>query len=50
VLDRELKHGARSVAVFYGAGHMPDLERRLRSRGGTVMRSEWITAWNLVDR
>ena len=50
VLDRELKHGARSVAVFYGAGHMPDLARRLRSRGGTVTRSEWITAWNLVDR
>jgi hypothetical protein len=49
VLDRELKAGKKKIAIFYGAGHFPEMEMRLRedfgfSRGQT----EWIPAWDLT--
>ncbi len=48
VLDREIKSGKKNLAIFYGAGHLPDMERRLMSefkmkRGGQY----WLTAWSL---
>lgn len=49
VMERELTRGKKKVAVFYGAGHFPDMEKQLRekygfSRGG----AEWIPAWDLT--
>jgi hypothetical protein len=48
VLDREIKSGKRNLAIFYGAGHLPDMQRRLTSdfkmkRAG----QKWLTAWKL---
>jgi len=49
-LRHQFERGAREVAIFYGAGHMPDFAQRLESdfrmrRVGT----EWLEAWNLRD-
>lgn len=46
VIDAE--PGVRSVAVFYGAGHLPDLETRLLSEFGYTFTSDrWFTAITL---
>lgn len=39
----------RSVAIFYGAGHMPDLEERLLARGFAKEDSGWLDAWTIED-
>ncbi len=50
VLERELADGAQTLAIFYGAGHMPDFHRRVTAEYGFVpVRVEWVEAWNLVD-
>ncbi|GIW70947.1 MAG: hypothetical protein KatS3mg102_0489 [Planctomycetota bacterium] len=38
---------ARRIALFYGAGHMPDLERRLEHHGLTRAAVEWLPAWDM---
>lgn len=48
VLDRELGDGKKKLAIFYGAGHLPDMDRRLTSdfkmkRAGQY----WLEAWKL---
>lgn len=48
VLDRELERDHRSMALFYGAGHLPDFHRRLTGEYGFRLDSvEWLDAWNL---
>lgn len=48
VLARELKAGRRRMAIFYGAGHMADLEKRLlRLPSARLVRREWLDAWTL---
>ncbi|HYC79313.1 MAG TPA: hypothetical protein VEI02_16970 [Planctomycetota bacterium] len=48
VLDVALAEGARSVAIFYGAAHLADLERRLATRGFSKRGPmRWLTAWRL---
>lgn len=48
VLAKELIGGAKSIAIFYGAAHLPKFEESLRSRFGLVpVRERWLTAWNL---
>lgn len=50
VLTREIAAGHRRIAIFYGAGHMPDFAERLeRQFGLRWIASEWIPAWNLAD-
>lgn len=46
VLGRELDRGHRKLAIFYGAGHMSDLEERLVNEFGLKRTGlEWVTAW-----
>ncbi len=49
-LRRELDAGKHRVAVFYGAAHLPDMEKRLLNDFG-LKRAEtrWLTAWDLSD-
>ena len=48
VLTRELKNGKKKVAIFYGAGHLPDMEERLLKDFGLKKGEvEWVTAWDL---
>jgi hypothetical protein len=48
VLAQQLKEGKKKVAVFYGAGHLPDMEKRLAADFGMKRDSEkWLAAWTL---
>jgi hypothetical protein len=51
VLDKQLKEGKKTVGVFYGAGHFPDMQKRLAADFGMKRQSEkWITAWQLAKK
>jgi hypothetical protein len=51
VFQKELAKGKKKIAIFYGAGHMPDFEKRLRSDFGLVpVSTQWLTAWDLRIR
>ena len=51
VLRKQLAAGKKKVAIFYGAGHMPDLQRRLRDEFGlTPVDTRWLVAWNLKSK
>lgn len=48
VFQAELAKGKKKIGIFYGAAHMPDLEKRLREdfsmrRDG----DQWLKAWDL---
>ena len=49
-LDREIRSGKKKLAVFYGAGHLMDMDERLR-RDFNLRQTgkEWVTAWDLSD-
>lgn len=48
VLREQLDEGARDIAIFYGAGHMPDFEKRLAEDFNMRrVSNEWIEAWDL---
>ena len=41
----------RTFGVFYGAGHLADMDRRLRDDFGLVQVSkEWLNAWDMTDQ
>lgn len=46
-LRRQVKKGIRSLGVFYGAVHIPDIQRRLEEDGYRAVRREELTAWRL---
>jgi hypothetical protein len=51
VLERELRAGKRSLAIYYGGAHMPDLEARLQRDLGFARSShEWVVAWRMPKR
>lgn len=47
VLAEQIRQGKRSLAIFYGAGHMPDFEKRLLKSGYKKSAEQWITAWDI---
>jgi len=48
VLKKVLHDGeAESIALFYGAGHMRDLEPRLIELGFKLTQQEWLVAWDM---
>lgn len=48
VLSREIANGAKRVGVFYGVGHLSDLERRVVGELGLEhAATEWLDAWQL---
>lgn len=51
VLAREIKKGTPKIAIFYGAAHMPDFDRRLTQELKLKRESmSWIQAWNLSGK
>jgi hypothetical protein len=50
ILDATLEGGAKSVAVFYGAAHLPDMHRRLLERGFERRVHYWVDAWRVPAR
>ena len=50
VLAEQIKEGKKKIAIFYGAGHLPDMAKRLTHdfhlrRGET----RWLKAWVIED-
>lgn len=49
VLSEEIEKGKKKIGVFYGAGHFPDMERRLIDEFKLKKKeSRWLIAWDLV--
>jgi hypothetical protein len=47
-LKKAISRGEKKIAIFYGAGHMPDLGRRLREDFNMVPTdADWVTAWSI---
>jgi len=49
VVREQLGLGKQKLAVFYGAAHMPDFEKRLLGLGFRKEGVEWLTAWDIRD-
>ena len=48
VLKEQIAAGKTNVAIFYGAGHMQDMDRRLREQFKLKpVKTRWVTAWDL---
>jgi len=47
VLDGQLAKGEKHLAIFYGAAHFPDMEKRLLAKGFKKSSHEWVTAWDV---
>jgi hypothetical protein len=51
VLKDQLAAGKKSLGIFYGAGHLNDMDERLRKDFGlTPVSITWMTAWNLAPK
>jgi hypothetical protein len=51
VLKAELAQGRTKVGIFYGAGHMNDMDERLRNEFKLVpTETRWLSAWNLQPK
>jgi hypothetical protein len=50
VLTEQIEDGKEKIAIFYGAAHMPDFDKRLRTEFGLRRASQdWLKAWDLRD-
>jgi hypothetical protein len=47
VLEKQLQAGKKSIAIFYGAAHLPDMQRRLLADGFQRSSEDWLPAWQL---
>ncbi len=47
-LQKQLDVGKRNIGIFYGAGHMVDMQARLLKMGFTPIACEWRTAWTIA--
>ena len=48
VLGSEVKRGRKKLAIFYGAAHMLDMEKRLvHDYGVKYTGQSWLPAWDL---
>ncbi len=46
-MEKQIAAGKKKLGIFYGAAHLPDMEKRLLAMGFTLQKSEWFTAWDL---
>lgn len=47
VLDQQILGGKQRLAIFYGAAHFPDIERRLIDDGWNKTHHQWLSAWEI---
>lgn len=49
ILSEELADGKKKIAVFYGAGHLPDMAERLEVEFEmSAKKTTWLDAWDLT--
>ncbi len=49
-LRKAIGAGKKKIAIFYGAAHMPDFQKRLQGDFElTPIETRWLTAWSLKD-
>jgi hypothetical protein len=47
-LRKQIAAGKRKIAIFYGAGHMPDMQKRLHEAFALEpVDTRWLVAWDL---
>jgi len=50
VLIEQMKKGKKKIAIFYGAAHLPDFEKRIMTQFNLQRESiTWVPAWDLRD-
>jgi hypothetical protein len=50
VLRKQIASGKKKMAIFYGAGHMPDMQKRLRDGFHLEpVDTRWLKAWELAS-
>jgi len=49
VLDQQIADGKKNLGIFYGAGHMSDMEKRLLDRGFQKTDVEYRVGWNMTE-
>jgi hypothetical protein len=48
VLRKQIAAGKKKIAIFYGAAHMPDIDRHLHDDFGLApVATRWLVAWDL---
>ncbi len=51
VLRKQLQSGKKNIAIFYGAAHLPDMEKQMIEKMGFERKgARWMVAWNLPER
>jgi hypothetical protein len=51
VLKKEIATGKKRIGIFYGAGHLGDMDAKLRKDFGLEPQSiTWLTAWDLAAK
>jgi len=50
VLDEQIANGKKKLVVFYGAGHMSDLEKRLKAEDFEKVSEHWNVAWDVTKK
>jgi hypothetical protein len=48
VLAEEMEEGKKTIGIFYGAAHYPDMEERMLKQGFKKTAHEWLTAWDVA--
>jgi len=47
VLGEQINDGTKNMAIFYGAAHMPDFDKRLLAMGFKRGETQWQRAWDM---
>jgi hypothetical protein len=51
VLHKQMDQGKKKIGIFYGAGHLSDMDKRLRADFSLQPVSiTWLTAWDLAEK
>ena len=51
ILKKEMDTGKKKLAIFYGAAHLPGMEKRMIEKMGFERkRTRWVKAWDLPKR
>lgn len=51
VLQQEIEKGHKKIGIFYGAGHMPDMEKRLQVDFELrPTKEDWVQAWDMSTK